>query len=1129
MVVKEEKYEAFTDHEHVLKKPSTYIGSISSNEEHHFLINDKNEMIKKMITYNPGLIKIFDEILVNAIDHSVKNDTVTEINVEINKKQGFISITNNGPGIPVKKQGLPDGREVYLPEFLLCNLRTSSNYDETKERLVGGTNGYGASLANIFSTKFIIETIDSNRKLYYRQEITKNMYNINDPEIKKCDKKSFTKITFYPDLQRFKLKSLSDDLIGVMQKKTYDIKACVNKKVKVLYNNKNINIKDFIDYTKLYKPSLKPDAYEKIEFKNYIWEIAVYRNDSYQQVSFVNGVYTSKGGKHVEYILKQICKKLLDFLLSKKKLENVKAKYIQDHLFLFIRATINQPEFSSQSKEELTTSPSKFFTGKEKIEISDDFINKLYKCGIIQDIIELTNFKNQKEISKITDGSKKIKLHGIPNLDDATWAGTKKSNECSLILTEGLSAATFAKWGRGIISTEKYGVFPLKGKLLNVRNATITQLLNNTELNNIKQILGLKENEVYKDTSKLRYGKIILLTDQDLDGFHIKGLIVNFFHAKWPSLLELNYIQTIRTPIIKATKGKKVLEFFNEQDYEKQKEQLNGYSVKYFKGLGTSKKEEAIDIFKRKKDLEIQFYRKDKLCDTSILLAFDKDKNAGKSNSTSSNASNIGTTILKCSDQRKEWLRDYNRDDYINVKEGKVSYQDFINKELKHFSIYDNQRSIPSLCDGLKPSMRKILYYTLKKNITKDIKVAQLSGYISAEMAYHHGEVSLQEAIIGMAQNYTGSNNINLLYPSGNFGSLFVKGDAASPRYIFTRLSEITKKIFHPDDLPILDYLQDDGEQIEPMYFLPIIPMILVNGAEGIGTGFSTNIPMYNPNDIITNIKRILENEKPYKLTPWYNNFNGTIEKETETKYIAKGKFIRISDTKIIINELPIGTYITNYYQFLESLLPDNNKESKKKLIIKNCENDTKDENNEVKFEVEFRTKKELDETNIEKEFKLTKNINTTNMHLFNKDLILTKYTNPNEILVEFYHIRLEFYKKRRDYLIKKLQKELDIISAKTRFIKEYTDNILDINKKPKKFIIDLLEKRKYPIFEPSLDYEYLITMQISNISLEKIQELEKLKDKKQQELNYYKNSTEKDLWLKDIEELEEKLNEILE
>jgi DNA topoisomerase-2 len=1115
----EEQYEAFTDHEHVLKKPSTYIGSISSNVEEHYLIDTNDKIVKKSINYNPGLLKIFDEILINAIDHSVKNDTVTQISVEINKD--FVSITNNGPGIPIKTQILPDKREVYIPEMICAVLRTSSNYNDTKERTVGGTNGYGLKVCTIFSKKFIIETVDSNRNLWYRQEINDNMYKVEKPEIKKYSKSSFTKFTFYPDFARFKMKNFSEDLIGVMKKRVYDIKACVNKKVKVLYNNKNINIKDFVDYTSLYKQG-KPDAYQLITFGNYTWEIAAFRNDIFQQISFVNGVFTNKGGKHVDCVVKQISKKLLALLLSKKKLENVKAKYIEDHLFIFVRATVNQPEFSSQSKEELTTPIPKFFIGNEKIEISDEFITKLYKCGIIQDIIELTNFKNQKEIAKTTDGIKKVKLYNIPNLDDAGLAGTKRSNECSLILTEGLSAATFAKWGKGAIGAEKYGVFPLRGKLLNVRSASVSQLLNNAELNNIKQILGLKQNEIYTNTSKLRYGKVLLLCDSDLDGAHIMGLVMNYFHTMWPSLLTLNYIQTVRTPIVKAVKGKKMLEFFNEQDYEKVKDQLTGYSIKYFKGLGTSKKEEAIEIFKRKTELEIQFYRKDQICDEAILLAFDKDKNNEK------NSSENGSEIVKCSDRRKEWLRDYNRNEYIDVKQNKVSYQDFINKELKHFSIYDNQRSIPSLCDGLKPSTRKILYYTLKKNITKDIKVAQLSGYISAEMAYHHGEVSLQEAIIGMAQTFTGSNNINVLHPSGNFGSLFAKGDAASPRYIFTRLSGITKKIYHPDDLPILDYLYDDGEQIEPVYFLPIIPMILINGSEGIGTGFSTNIPMYNPKDVIENLNRLLENKTLKPLVPWFKNFNGTIENETESKFIAKGKWNRKDDTKIVVTQLTIGSYLTSYYQFLETLL-EINKDNKRKITIKNCEKiDTIDEEKEVNFEIEFRTKKELDTLinsgNLEKELKLTKNINTTNMNLFNKDLILTKYTDPNEILKEFYKLRTGGYTKRRMFIINKLKKELEVLSAKARFIQEYTDDILDINKKSKKYIVELLEKRGYPVFEPELNYDYLITLQIISISSERIKELMSQRDKKKQELEYYTSSTEKSLWKQDLTELLEEL-----
>lgn len=1145
-MIKEEVYQGFTDHEHVLKKPSTYIGTISNNNSEFFTCNESGEgtkrsetsdiectIIKKNILYNQGLFKIFDEPIVNAIDHSVKYNSVTKISVEVNQDEGYISITNNGPGIPVKLQDL-FGKDLYIPEIVSCNLRTSSNYDDDKERIVGGTNGFGLSLTNIYSKRFIIETLDSTRKLYYRQEITDNMYKIAKPEIKSSAKASYTKITFYPDLKKFKLNELSNDLINLMKKRTFDIKACVDKKVQVYFNKENINIKDFVDYTSLYfgnegssATTRKPDAYEKFTLGDYIWEIAVYRHNEFQQVSFVNGVNTLKGGKHVEYILKQISKKLLAVINSKKKIENIKAKYIEDHLFLFIRATINQPEFTSQTKEELGTPASKFFADKNmKIEISESFINKLYKCGLVQDIINLTNFKNQKEISKVTDGSKKVRIDGITKLNDAEWAGTKKSIQCTLILVEGDSGKENALQSRSVLGSDKYGVFCMKGKPLNVRNASVSQLLNNEELNNIKTILGLKQNEVYskkEDLKKLRYGKVVLFTDSDVDGSHIKCLFINFIDTFWKDLKALDFIETIKTPIVKATKGKKIIEFFTQQDYEKQKDSLSGYNIKYYKGIGTSKAHEAKEIFKRKNELQVTYFRKDKICDEAILLAFDKDKNAAK---TENNSSVGASGTLKCSDQRKEWLRNYNKDDYLDVNTNKVSFSDLINKELKHFSIYDNQRSIPSLCDGLKPSTRKILYYMLKKNITSELKVAQLSGYISADLSYHHGEESLNKAIVGMAQDFVDANNINLLSPEGSFGSLHT-GKASSPRYIYTKLSDITKFIFNPDDLSIIEYLQDDGQQIEPMYFIPVVPMVLINGADGIGTGFSTFIPKYNIKDIIINIKRLIKDEKPYKLIPWYNKFLGTIEKSTTQdvcNFVAKGKYIRSDNTKIKITVLPIGTYFDNYKEYLEKI-SEHNKENKSPIIKTYNELVVEDS---IHFTVEFNSKDELDkliEANLlEKKLKLTKNINTTNMHLFNKDLILTKYTNPNQILLEFYKFRLPYYEQKRQYKIADLKSRSDVLLAKTRFIREYTDNVLDINKKPKDYITKLLQKRNYPTFEPKLNYDYLISMPISSITLEKIKELEAQRDIVLKELEYYQNSTDKSLWLEDLELLEQQI-----
>jgi len=522
---------------------------------------------------------------------------------------------------------------------------------------------------------------------------------------------------------------------------------------------------------------------------------------------------------------------------------------------------------------------------------------------------------------------------------------------------------------------------------------------------------------------------------------------------------------------------------------------------------------------------------------------------------------------MKCSDKRKRWLENYDKNVYITSDQNRISYNDLIHKELIHFSIYDNLRSIPSLCDGLKPSQRKILFYMLKKNITKVIKVAQLSGYVSAETGYHHGEASLQQAIIGMAQDFIGTNNINLLFPDGNFGSRLLSGkDAASPRYIFTKLSELTQNIFNKLDSDLLKYLDDDGVKIEPEWFLPVIPMILVNGCEGIGTGFSTYIPPYNPDDIIENILRLLDDKEPLTLTPYYKNFGGKLmEVKNETSnendaatnatgsYITKGIWSKLSPTQVKITELPIGTSVTNYKEFLESLIEtktngkDTKTKSKKQIYLKDVQNKTRDENTEICFIVEFKSVDDLEQLiktdTIEKFLKLIKPFSTNNMYLFNHNLSLTKYATANDILKEFYYLRLEYYEKRRQYLIGKLRDELVILNAKVRFINEYINGDLDINRKSKKYIITLLEKREYPKIntnketqnvqeentqqntqDTTNDYDYLIKMPLVSLSKERIEDLEKQCKNKDTELRRLQKTTDKELWKADLMDIQDKL-----
>jgi DNA topoisomerase-2 len=1141
----EEKYQKLSQREHVLLRSGMYIGSVKKQVEELWVAKETEtgfpKMEKTMVEYSPGFMKIFDEVLTNATDHSFRDLSVTTIKVEYSKETGEISVWNNGSGIPVQ---LHKEHNIYVPELIFGHLLSGSNYNDSTTRTGAGTNGLGSKVSNIFSKKFIVETLDSDTKKKFIQEFSDNMTQKSKPKITTNSGKSYTKITFIPEYSRFGMSGLEDDTILLIRKRVLDCIACTNNNVQVYLNGEKLRGKGLIDYTKYFfegEKVITESHIEKIKkngvITEYIWEYAIVPYTHFEQVSFVNGNATNQGGKHVDYILYQIINKLKKTLEDKKKLKELKPNFIKDKMFVFLRATVANPTFNSQTKEQLTT-PSKDFGCS--ITVSESFITKLYKSSITEEIVEFCKLKESASLSKNTDGKKSNKIY-IPKLEDAIWAGTARSNQCTLILTEGDSAKTFAMWGRSIVGPEKYGIMPLKGKVLNIRDASIAQLIGNEEINNLKQILGLKQDRIYKDVNDLRYGKVMLLTDADCDGSHIKSLLVNMFHYWWPSLLKMDYIQTLKTPIVKAIRGKKVMEFYTEQDYIKWKASginFNSYQIRYFKGLGTSKKEDAKDTFKRLEELKVDYYHKDKKCDESILLAFDKDKNVKstikktKQGDTESSCSNV--EVIKCSDKRKNWLSNYDKNIYLDVKENRVSYQDLINKELIHFSIYDNLRSIPSLCDGLKPSQRKILYYMLSKNKKDLIKVAQLAGYVSAETSYHHGEASLQGAIINMAQDFVGSNNINLLVPDGNFGSRLQCGkDAASPRYIYTKLSETADIIFNPNDTPLLEFLNDDGMQIEPEWYLPILPMILVNGCEGIGTGYSTFIPSFN-NHLI----KMIDDEKynPSILNPYFKGFNGQVQEIDKGSYVTKGKWERLSDKQIKITEIPVGTGVTNYKEFLESLIESNtnnkkqpgdkSKPKKKRFELKDVQNHTKDENDDILFIVEFKNKSDLDDLikngTIEKELKLIKSFSTNNMYLFNEKCILTKYNTPIDILLEFFDIRIEYYTKRREYLIEKLQKELLFLQSKARFITEYIDGKLDINKRSKEYIIQLLQTNNYPQDDNS--YDYLLRLPIYSMTLEKINDLNTQCEKKTSELNFIKNNTPEQLWKIDLQQLLQKL-----
>ena len=931
------KYQQKTDKQHILDNPDTYIGSVENVDADMWILEEKEEnsikkekIVEKNIRTIPGLFKLFDEGIVNCRDHVIRQAQaiankvenalpVTNIDISIDS-DGTITMYNDGNGIDVAQH--PEYK-IWIPELIFGHLRTSTNYDKTEKKIVGGKNGFGFKLVLIWSTYGSVETVDHVRGLKYKQEFKNNLDEICAPTITKCKtSKPYTKITFKPDYKRFGIpKGLTEDLIQMLKKRVYDISAVTDKQIKVKYNGQLISTKNFQQYIDLYIGS-KETTSRVYEEANERWEYAVALSPTQEfiQVSFVNGINTYKGGKHVEYILGQITRKLVEYIEKKTKI-TVNSNSIKEQLILFLRCDIENPAFDSQTKDFMNTPVAKFGSS---CNISDKFIEKVAKMGVMDSACALTEVKENK-LAKKTDGAKSKNIRGIPKLVDANWAGTEKSKDCIIIFCEGDSAKAGIISGLSADDRNTIGVYPMKGKILNVRGENIKRINENKEIAEIKKILGLETGKEYTslaDVHKhLRYGKILFMTDQDRDGSHIKGLGINLFQDQWPSLTRIpDFIGFMNTPILKARKADKELLFYNDGEYEQWKKEnpesvVKSWKIKYYKGLGTSTGKEFREYFENKKIVGFEFDQE--TSNNTIDMVFN-DKRA---------------------DDRKDWLAKYNRESFLDTSKKSVTYDEFIDKELIHFSKYDCDRSIPNLMDGLKISLRKILYSAFLRNLTQEIKVAQFSGYVSEHSGYHHGEASLNAAIVGMAQNYVGSNNINLLLPLGQFGTRIRGGqDSASERYIFTALNRLTRKIFPQADDAVLKYLDDDGLLVEPIYYAPIIPMVLVNGSKGIGTGFSTDIMCYAPLQIIDYLKEKLTNETNmspvnYDFKPYWEGFKGTVEKIADSnpaKYIIKGIYEKIGSDKIRVTELPVGFWTEKFKEHLESLLEPVDKSGKK-------------------------------------------------------------------------------------------------------------------------------------------------------------------------------------------------------
>ncbi|MDB4769563.1 hypothetical protein OAG24_01220, partial [bacterium] len=797
-----------------------------------------------------------------------------------------------------------------------------------------------------------------------------------------------------------------------------------------------------------------------------------------------------------------------------------------------------------------------------RIEMNDVF-NKMLKWNFVGALTDRLISKSKRTSTKNTTSSSGKRL-SMNSLKEANWAGGKRSSECILFLTEGDSAKTFAEFGIGATNNHDiYGALALRGKVLNVMNASRSELSSNKEIRQMKTVLGLQEGVDYKDDEnfkKLRYGGVWIMTDADDDGIHIKGLILIFFYTFWPELFARGYIKAFNTAVVQVTQGKNIVDrFYSSSAFEKWAETADtkNYKFMYLKGLGSIYPSDIPSYFNDKKIVNFFLEGDEKpYVDVGFGKENSEDRKEWMIRDMSPSTPWKGTNPHSpedCEDmipatprqgprlhfpgEDEDEDKNFNfensseeeeeEEEYEEKIEGDLPFSEFIDVPLRDFHISTLKRALPDM-SGLKEVQKKALFGIRSKNYKEEKIVAQVVGEACVESGYHHGSKSMEDTVIKMAQDFVGSmNNLPFLKQGGSFGSRTQGGnDAAASRYIRTRLEDITKIIFDPADDPILERLVQDGVKVEYRFFAPIVPMVLINGAKGIATGFSTEIPCYNPYDIVKWIKTWLldrsEVENFEYLVPYHNNFTGEIEltfddkNKPPTGYISKG-LIEPAKKKgwWKITELPLGVWTQTLEEKLGYFLHCTSPEGKKwKKLEKNKVLDYNNYSTPNSVDYEIKPTKDFD---IESWDILTKKHSLKNLVIIDDNSYPHRFNSAEEILHHYCSHRLDLYKQRKEYQLYQLEKDLCKASNKIKFIEAvYNEEINFENEEGDQTIEDQLDEMEFTRVDGTFDYLTNISI-VTLLKKSKADQLRAEETNLEQKIKDLESRSPEDLWMADL------------
>ena len=602
---------------------------------------------------------------------------------------------------------------------------------------------------------------------------------------------------------------------------------------------------------------------------------------------------------------------------------------------------------------------------------------------------------------------------------------------------------------------------------------------------------------------------ILSSRNEDSDGSHICGLLINFVVKCLPEVLRQrpDFIQRLVTPLLKATHKRRGEQrsFFSMPEFKNWLQNApdsGAWTMKYYKGLGTSQSKEARDIFRH-------------LANHTVALHVDADAH----------------TRLRqfydeaCANDRKRILTsEYDASSCVDYSLSSCSVSDFMLREHVHFSHYSVFRALPSAIDGLTPARRKVMHYFLSSGAPRDeVKVAQAASGVAQKTLYLHGETSLVETLVGQAQDYIGTNNIALLEPLGQFGSRNDKPSVHSAaRYIFTKLDPITRVLFPQADELVLDLREEEGQSIEPVYFVPVVPMLLINGAQGIGTGFSTSVPSYNFYDICSAARSLLAGAPLPAIRPHFQGFIGEVENGSRA-VLTRGVLERPSPTCVIIKELPVGRWTEPFLSELKAVA-EGTKQHKGLSIVSIANMST-----EYAVHIEISLGEESSQMSDEelcKSLKLITTHPTTFMYAFDRDYSLRLFGTPEDILREHAHVRLQMYEKRRAMQLRDMEQRLLVLEARVRFVGLIVSGDINLRGQTREELTAILQREHgLPAIATKRDaepgFEYLLNMSIHSFTREKMDGLSAESENLRVQRNALEDQTPQTMWLTELNEAE--------